>query len=183
MEKFHLDQNEYYDVTIDFFADALILEEVKDKIGLRNYMEVNFILYLLSIEEDGVEEVLPFASLSLEKDLEDYIAANPDVLESGLTLVRQQYTTPVGRIDILFQDRHGKYLVVETKKGLESDRVIGQISRYVGYLEQAENKRTRGLIVASDADDRLKYGLYALNGKVKLKYYKVSFSISDEPPS
>ena len=97
-------------------------------------MEVNFILYLLSVEEDTVEEVLPLASLSLERDLEDYIAANPDALESGLTLVKQQYSTPVGRIDILFQDRHGKYLVVETKKGLESDRVIGQISRYAGYL-------------------------------------------------
>ena len=183
IEKYHLDPNEYYDVTIDLFADTLILEEVKNKIDLRNYMEVNFILYLLSIEEDGVEEMLPFASLSLEKDLEDYIAANPDILESGLTLVKQQYTTPVGRIDILFKDRNGHYLVVETKKGLESDRVIGQISRYVGYLEEAESKRTRGLIIASDSDDRLKYGLYAFNGKVKMKYYKVSFSISDDAPN
>ena len=179
-KKFHLSLNEYYTYTIDFFADALILEEVKDKIGLRNYIEVNFILYHLSDEEDGAEDDLPIASLSLERDLENYIAANPDVLESGLTLVKQQYTTPVGRIDILFHDRHGNYLVVETKKGMESDKVIGQISRYMGYLEQGENKRTRGLIVASDADDRLKFGLYTLNGKVKLKYYKVSFSISDE---
>lgn len=183
MAKYSLDPYDYYDVTIDFFTDALILEEVKNKIGLRNYMEVNFVLYLLSVEEDVEEAVFPFGSVGLEKDLENYIVANPEIIESGLTLVKQQYSTPVGIIDILFKDSQGKYLVVETKKGLESDKVIGQISRYVGYLEHAENKSTRGLIIVSDADDRLRYGVYALSGKVKLKYYKVSFSITDHSPS
>ena len=183
MEKYSLNPYDYYDVTIDFFTDALILEEVKNKIGLRNYMEVNFVLYLQSVEEDEDEAVLPFGSVGLEKDLENYIVANPEIIESGLTLVKQQYSTPVGIIDILFKDSQGKYLVVETKKGLESDKVIEQISRYVGYLEHAENKSARGLIIVSDADDRLRYGLYALSGKVKLKYYKVSFSITDHAPS
>ncbi len=180
MEEYALNPDNYYDLTINFFTDYLILEEIKNKIGLRNYMEVNFVLYLLSYEEDEDEVGLPFGSISLEKDLENYIAANPQIIEPGLTLVKQQYRTSVGIIDILFKDRQDKYLVVETKRGSESDKVIGQISRYIGYLEHAENKSTRGLIIVSDADDRLTYGLYALRGKVKLKYYKVSFSITDE---
>ena len=185
MEKYNLNPYDYYDVTINFFTDYLILEEIKNKLGLRNYMEVNFVLYLLSSEadEDEDEGGLPFGSISLEKDLENYIATNPQIIEPGLTLVKQQYCTSVGVIDILFKDRQGKYLVVETKKGTESDKVIGQISRYIGYLESEENKSTRGLIIVSDADDRLKYGLYTLGGKVKLKYYKVSFSITDEAPN
>ena len=181
--KYGLDPVEQWNETINFFTDSLILEEVKNKVGLRNYMEVNFVLYLLSSEEDEDEALLPFGSISLGKDLENYIAANPQIIEPGLTLVKQQYVTPVGVIDILFKDRQGKYLVIETKKGSESDRVIGQISRYIGYLEQGENKTTRGLIVVSDADDRLIYGLHALGGKVRLKYYKVSFSITDEAPN
>lgn len=94
-----------------------------------------------------------------------------------MTLVKQQYETGVGRIDILFRDEEGRYLVVETKKGRESDRVVGQLLRYMGWLKVQEEAEVRGLIVSGEPDVRLDYAAAAIPD-VAVITYRVSFQLS-----
>ena len=52
-------------------------------------------------------------------------------------LKSQQYKTDIGIIDILAKDKNSDQLVViELKKNQTSDDTIGQLARYMGWLEE-----------------------------------------------
>src|SRR5206468_2672784 len=79
--------------------------------------------------------------LSLEKQLEDFLAANLAMLEPGLELYRdedgregKQYPTDVGVIDLLCHRPGGGLHVIELKRGRTSDVTVGQLSRYMGWV-------------------------------------------------
>jgi len=142
--------------------------------------------------EEGVEDESEFA---LEKYLEDFIVTNFDTIFRGdLTLyqdpeenvIGQQYATEVGTIDILATEpATNAIVVIELKKGRESDRVVGQLLRYMGWV--AENLCTRGqpvkgIIICRDTDTRLTYALKMTTG-ISVKYYRVDFKLGDAPPS
>ena len=124
--------------------------------------------------------------LSLERDLEEYISRNLGELEEGLALYSEgglsgrQYSTDVGRIDLLAVDREGNFVVIELKAGLATDRVIGQVLGYVRYVRKnlAKGKDVRGIIVAEDFDERLKYAV-AETPNLRLKRYTVKFEFRD----
>jgi len=119
-------------------------------------------------------------SVSLEKDLRRYLARNPHLIEPGFKLIGEKYKTPGGEIDLLFKDRRGNYVVVETKKGRASDEVVGQILRYIGAIQEKFGNKVRGIIIANEKDKKLEYALKPLRGLVQLKYYRVRFEIIPE---
>ena len=47
-----------------------------------------------------------------------------------------QYTTDVGYIDILAEDEKGNFVVIELKKGRQSDRAVGQLLRYMVWIKK-----------------------------------------------
>ena len=119
------------------------------------------------------------ATLSLEKDLRDYLAENPSLIENGLSLIDKEYNiTGAGRADLVCRDKKSNYVVIETKKAGESDKVVGQILRYVGGLRK-EGKKARGIIIVNEPDERLDFAIEAVKDFIKLKYYKVRFEITD----
>lgn len=133
-------------------------------------------------EENKIEEV----AFGLERDLEEYISRNLSQLEEGLKLysaeglIGRQYPTDVGRIDLLALDKEGNFVVIELKAGLATDRVTGQILGYMSYIRKnlAKDKDVRGIIVAEDFDERLKYAAAEIP-KLKLKKYLVKFEFQD----
>jgi RecB family endonuclease NucS len=62
----------------------------------------------------------------------------------------------VGPIDLLAKDAEGIYVVIELKRGRTSDRVIGQIARYLTWVSQrlgrGKESSVRGIIVGQDFD-------------------------------
>jgi hypothetical protein len=130
-----------------------------------------------------------FITASLESMLEDFIANNLSALEPGLRLYNdedgvpgRQYTTEVGTIDLLCVDPNNTLVVVELKKGRETDRVIGQISRYIGWVKAKiakDSRDVRGIVVVHKPtdkypkDERLEYAILA-NPNLKLRYYEIS---------
>ncbi|MGV9170296.1 MAG: endonuclease NucS domain-containing protein, partial [Promethearchaeia archaeon] len=128
------EDHDYYDWTIDILRSFVLYQSVKSILDVDDHIMLNAIFWKESQMEPEEEEV-PFATVSLEKDLRHYLAENPDVLESGLVLIDEEYdTSEVGRMDLLFRDSEGAYVVVEAKKGSSSDKVVGQILRYVGWV-------------------------------------------------
>jgi len=150
-------------------------------------------------DRDGEAGMQASTEFVLERYLEDFIVTNfhaifGDRLELYVDpqgTPGQQYpivgedTREIGKIDILARERNtGSYLVIELKKGRESDRVVGQILRYMGWVQenlchQAED--VKGLIICKDEDERLRYALKALPGNIAVKFYSVSFRLSDQP--
>jgi len=131
--------------------------------------------------QEGVEGV----SLSLEKDLINFLAKNTSLIENGLQLKEKEYQTEgAGRIDLLCIDRNGDFVVIETKKGRESDKVVGQVSRYMGWVKlklARQDQRVRGIVITNEPDEQLNYAI-APHENIKLKYYKVRFDLSDHSP-
>jgi RecB family endonuclease NucS len=117
-------------------------------------------------------------SVSLERDIEDHLVHQLDSLESGLTLVGRQVTIDVGRIDILAEDSQGTRVVIEVKVGEAKDSAIGQIARYLGWYTRTENEPPRGIIVAGEFSDAVRYAASAI-ANLKLVTYQVQFSFKE----
>ncbi|KAF5416821.1 MAG: Endonuclease NucS [Candidatus Methanogaster sp.] len=141
--------------------------------------------YTLSEEFEEEKGDLPPYSVSLEKDLTNYLANDPSLIEEGLRLKGKEYDTRnVGRIDLLCTDRTGDFVVVETKKGKESDKVVGQIQRYMGWIKRNMAKKgenVRGIIIVNEFDEWLDYAV-SVNENIRLLYYEVKFAVRDAPP-
>ena len=93
-----------------------------------------------------------------------------------------QYLTDVGRIDILAQDsKTNSFVVIELKKGMESDKVVGQTLRYMGWVKEnlaLNNEEVKGLIICKGTDAKLKYAVSMIKD-ISIKYYNVDFKLSD----
>ncbi len=99
-----------------------------------------------------------------ESDLRDFLSRNLHIIEPGLHLYEDEGITglefPVGGrfIDILALDRQRNYVVIELKVSRGYDRVIGQLLRYIAWIEknQAEpTQQVRGVIIAREISDDL----------------------------
>ncbi|KAF5412077.1 MAG: Endonuclease NucS [Candidatus Methanophagaceae archaeon] len=144
--------------------------------------------YALAEEFDGEEEEnveIPPYSVSLGKDLINYPASDPSQIEQGLELQEKEYDTKsAGRIDFMCIDRNRDFVVVETKKGKESDKVVGQIQRYMGWITRnlAKNgENVRGIIIVNEFDEWLDYAV-SVNDNIQLNYYEVKFVVRDTAP-
>lgn len=168
----------------DFKKDSSYLNALnyyEDKININKSMEIfreaqkRNLIPLEEKEEDYI------GARVKEKMLEDFLEFNLEKLEKGLTLVRRQYPTLVGPIDILAKDKDGNYVVVELKKGRSSDRVFGQITRYIGWIKENLSPNVKGIIVGSPIEDKLVYSKKGLNNleRVKLKEFNFYFKFVD----
>jgi RecB family endonuclease NucS len=71
----------------------------------------------------------------VEAHLQKLVAEHPEVVADGLTLVRREYPTPVGPVDILFSSGEGGHVAVEMKRNASLGSVE-QITRYADFLNR-----------------------------------------------
>lgn len=156
----------------------LVIKDAKD---ILNYAAASEII--AATKESKI--IVPPSSFVLEKHLEDYICRNWkstvfgrdfDIFENG-----RQYQTNTGPLDILAQRKDEKeFLVLELKRDMASDVVVGQTLSYMGYVKQhlANKKQSvRGCIIATDADQRLKNALSSVSN-IDFYEYKINFSMN-----
>ena len=92
---------------------------------------------------------------------------------------------PVGGrfVDILAVDSRGGYVVVELKVSRGYDRTVGQLLRYLGWIEMhhAEaGQPVRGVIVAKDVSEDLRLACRRVSG-ISLFEYELSVSLKAVP--
>jgi restriction system protein len=131
------------------------------------------------------------AVFSLEKYLQEFIVSNwnKTPLATKLDIYIEgeeeavEFNTGIDEIDILARDRStGDWVVIELKKGHESDRVVGQLMRYMGWIRRHKagvGEKVRGIIITGLTDDRIKYAIAAIEG-FEFFTYKVSFDLVEE---
>jgi hypothetical protein len=137
-----------------------------------------------SEEEEDASSLDATREFAFERDLQNYLVKNLGAIEPGLRLYEDEGITgvefPAGsrRIDILAVDKAGGFVVIELKVSRGYDRVIGQVLRYMGWVQK--NMETtlpvRGMIVANAITEDLKLAALSMPG-VKLIEYKISFEL------
>lgn len=92
-----------------------------------------------ALQKDGVEA-----------HLQELLAIEPERLGSGMTLVRREYPTEIGPVDLLCRDAEGAAVAVEVKRRGEIDGVE-QLTRYLDFLNrQPDLSPVRGMFVAQE---------------------------------
>ena len=123
-------------------------------------------------------------TLALEKYLEDLLVARWDSLSWATPLEylgRQVPCGDLGPIDILARERaSGDFVVIELKRDRSEDVVVGQVSRYMGWIK--EHRATpagvgvRGIIVVHEITPRLRAAV-AGHGNVQVYTYELAIAL------
>ena len=94
----------------------------------------------------------------------------------------QQYHTSTGPIDILVLDKNkSDFLVVELKRDRASDSVIGQTTRYMGWVQEnlcKPEQSANGLIIEHQQDENLRLSL-SQNDKIRCLRYEIDLRLVD----
>ena len=86
----------------------------------------------------------------VEAHIQELLAADPSPIGDGLTLVRREYPTAVGPVDLLCRDAGGGAVAIEIKRRGEIDGVE-QLTRYLDFLNRDPLLRpVRGVFVAQE---------------------------------
>ena len=84
----------------------------------------------------------------VEAELQRLLADRVEEIEAGMELIRREYPTPVGPVDLLCRDQHGGTVAIEIKRRGEIDGVE-QLTRYLEFLNRdARLAPVRGFFVA-----------------------------------
>ena len=84
----------------------------------------------------------------VEKHLQELLADHPATLAAGLTLVRREYPTPIGPVDLMCRDATSASVAVEIKRRATIDSVE-QLTRYLELLNRdALLSPVRGILAA-----------------------------------
>src|SRR3712207_2774410 len=86
----------------------------------------------------------------VEKHLQELLAEHPATLADGLTLVRREYPTAIGPVDLMCRDSEGLSVAVEIKRRGEIDGVE-QLTRYLELLNRDPRLApVRGIFAAQE---------------------------------
>jgi endonuclease len=137
---------------IDFEGDPVDRIVVRKRAGVaedRLEIDVSELLSDVSVELDQ--------AAGLEKDgvedhLQQALAEQPDVLERGLRLVRREWQTDIGPVDLLCRDSEEGWVAVEVKR-VATIEAVEQLTR---YLERIRLDPTRSGCRGILAAERLK---------------------------
>ncbi|HRW37706.1 MAG TPA: endonuclease NucS [Aquihabitans sp.] len=92
----------------------------------------------------------------VEAHLQELLAANCERLGTGWRLVRREYPTDIGPVDLLCRDADGTAIAVEIKRRGEIDGVE-QLTRYLEFLNRDPMLRpVRGMFVAQQIKPQAK---------------------------
>ena len=105
---------------------------------------------LLDVLVDSRHELdaTPLEKDGVERDLQEALAAQPDALGEPLRLVRREWPTDLGPVDLMCRDPEGGWVAVEVKRIATID-AVEQLSRYLERIRLDPAKLDcRGLLAA-----------------------------------
>ncbi len=140
--------------------------------------------YLVEIEEDPqemLEDTESSGEFVKEQHLQQYLVNHWDQIELSEEWeiysdaddpeAGVEFSTGIGRPDILLvHTAKERVCVLELKKGSTSDRAVGQLLRYVGWVDEhledlegvSANADVEGRLVVSEPSEKLEYAISAV---------------------
>jgi RecB family endonuclease NucS len=127
-----------------------VVEEADDVIFVRKRAgtaEDRLEIRLAEVVSDVTHDMGESAALQkdgVERHLQEELAARPEALVDGLRLVRREWPTDIGPVDLMCRDEDGAWVAVEIKRVATID-AVEQLTR---YLERIEVDGCRGVLAA-----------------------------------
>jgi RecB family endonuclease NucS len=106
---------------------------------------------LLEVLSDATHEMGEAAALEkdgVERDLQELLAERPDVLGEDLRLVRREWPTDIGPVDLMCRDADDGWVAVEIKR-VGTIEAVEQVCRYLERIRlDPALAATRGVLAA-----------------------------------
>jgi RecB family endonuclease NucS len=136
---------------LNWMTAPCVIEEANDSIVVRkpagkteDRLEIRLVEILSDVTHDMGESVA-LQKDGVERHLQEELAAQPTALEQGLRLVRREWPTDIGPVDLMCRDEEGGWVAVEIKRIATID-AVEQLSR---YLERIDGE-CRGVLAAQN---------------------------------
>jgi RecB family endonuclease NucS len=135
---------------LNWMTPPTVMEEAEQSIVVRKRAgksEDRLEIRLAEVLSDVTHDMGESAALQkdgVERHLQEELAARPDVLGDELRLVRREWPTDIGPVDLMCRDESGTWVAVEIKR-VGTIEAVEQLSR---YLERIELDGCRGLLAA-----------------------------------
>jgi endonuclease len=132
----HADDRAYK--PLNWMSPPCWLTEESDVWTVRNKAEETLTITLEEIQHDSQHELGVDPGLvkdGVEAHLQELLAEHVHTLGAGWTLVRREYPTAIGPVDLLCRDDSGTSVAVEIKRRGEIDGVE-QLTRYLELLNR-----------------------------------------------
>ena|SRR5436190_5210226 len=137
---------------LNWMSGATFIEEADDTLVVRkpkadDVLEIRLVEILSDVGHDmGASAALQ--KDGVERDLQLELAAAPDALGEELTLVRREWQTEVGPVDLMCRDEDGEWVAVEIKR-VATIEAVEQLTRYLGFIREDPAKSgCRGILAA-----------------------------------
>jgi hypothetical protein len=124
---------------IEETADAIVVRKLKGE----DRLEIRLAEVLSDVSHD-MGESAALQKDGVERHLQEELAARPEVLGEGLSLVRREWPTDIGPVDLMCRDGDGAWIAVEIKR-IGTIDAVEQLCR---YLERIEVDGCRGILAA-----------------------------------
>jgi RecB family endonuclease NucS len=124
-------------------GDRLVVRKLKTE----DVLEIRLAEILSDVSHD-MGESAALQKDGVERDLQEELAAAPAALGEELTLVRREWATEVGPVDLMCRDENGEWVAVEIKR-IATIEAVEQLTRYLGFIREDPAKSTcRGILAA-----------------------------------
>jgi RecB family endonuclease NucS len=139
---------------LNWMTPPTVIEEDGERIVVRkragkaeDRLEIR-IVELLSDVTHEMGEAAGLEKDGVERDLQEALAAAPERLGEELRLVRREWPTDVGPVDLMCRDREDGWVAVEIKR-IGTIEAVEQLSRYLECIRVDPAKAAcRGILAA-----------------------------------
>jgi endonuclease len=129
--------------TVDEDGDRLTVRKAKTE----DVLEIRLAEVLSDVAHD-MGESAALQKDGVERDLQEELGAAPASLGEELTLVKREWSTDVGPVDLMCRDENGDWVAVEIKR-IGTIEAVEQLSRYLGFIREDPAKSgCRGILAA-----------------------------------
>jgi endonuclease len=122
---------------LNWMSPPCVIAEAEGVWRVSNRADEQLVITIEEILHDSTHELGVDPGLrkdGVEAHLQVLLAERPDAIRPGLTLVRREYETGIGPVDLLCRDADGATVAVEVKRRGEIDGVE-QLTRYLTRLD------------------------------------------------
>jgi len=145
---------------------------VVSKPKTEDVLEIRLLEVLSDVEHD-MGESAALQKDGVERDLQLELAAAPEALGEELVLVRREWQTEVGPVDLMCKDETGEWVAVEIKR-IGTIEAVEQLTRYLDFIRRDPAKDgCRGILAAQ----RLKPQAIALAESRGLRCVEVDLAV------
>jgi len=126
---------------LNWMTPPVVIEEDGDRIVVRkragrteDRLEIRLVEVLSDVEHE-MGEAAALEKDGVERDLQLELAEQPEAVEQGLRLVRREWSTDIGPVDLMCRDADDGWVAVEIKRVGTID-AVDQLCRYLERIRR-----------------------------------------------